>query len=87
MEEAASYFGWYESELIHGLLQTEDYARAVIRAGNPGADDKEIEQRVHVRMARQALLTRSLLEAVLLQQSQPDLADGGIGRDCVPEPV
>src|SRR5918998_2866089 len=58
LEEAASYFSWYESELIPGLLQTEDYARAVIQADNPGVDDTEIEQRVHVRIARQALLTR-----------------------------
>ncbi|HEV7450482.1 MAG TPA: helix-turn-helix transcriptional regulator [Pseudonocardiaceae bacterium] len=58
LEEAASHFSWYESELIPGLLQTEDYARAVIQADNPGVDDTEIEQRVHVRIARQALLTR-----------------------------
>ncbi|MBA2472423.1 MAG: hypothetical protein H0V41_09350 [Pseudonocardiales bacterium] len=41
-----------------GLFQTEDYARAVIRADNPGVEDAEIERRVHVRIARQALLTR-----------------------------
>jgi transcriptional regulator with XRE-family HTH domain len=58
LEEAASSFSWYESELVPGLLQTEDYARAVIRADNPGLGDTEIEQRVHVRMARQALLSR-----------------------------
>ncbi|MGH4002130.1 MAG: helix-turn-helix domain-containing protein [Pseudonocardiaceae bacterium] len=58
LEEAASSISWYESELIPGLLQIEDYARAVIRADNPEVDDREIEQRVHVRMARQALLTR-----------------------------
>ncbi|MGH3920128.1 MAG: helix-turn-helix domain-containing protein [Pseudonocardiaceae bacterium] len=58
LEEAASHFSWYESELVPGLLQTEDYARTVIRADNPGVDDAEIDQRVHLRMARQALLTR-----------------------------
>ncbi len=58
LEEAASHFCWYESELVPGLLQTEDYARAVIKADNPGVDDAEIEQRVSVRMARQTLLTR-----------------------------
>jgi hypothetical protein len=58
LEEAASHFSWYESELVPGLFQTEDYARAVIRADNPGVDDNEIERRVHVRLARQALLTR-----------------------------
>jgi transcriptional regulator with XRE-family HTH domain len=65
LEEAASYFSWYESELIPGLLQTEDYARAVIRADNPGVDEQEIERRVHVRMARQALLTRVTSPPVL----------------------
>lgn len=58
LEEAASHFSWYESELVPGLFQTEDYARAVIRADNPSVDDVEIERRVHVRLARQALLTR-----------------------------
>ncbi|MGH8878214.1 MAG: helix-turn-helix domain-containing protein [Stackebrandtia sp.] len=58
LEEAASHFAGYQSELVPGLLQTEDYARAVIRAHRPDMDDAEIERRVSVRMARQALLTR-----------------------------
>jgi transcriptional regulator with XRE-family HTH domain len=59
LEEAASQLSWYESELVPGLLQTEDYARSVIKAGNPDVDDEEIDRRVHVRMARQALVRRS----------------------------
>jgi len=58
LEEAASHFAWYESELVPGLLQTEDYARTVIRADKPGVDEAEIERRVNVRMARQTLLSR-----------------------------
>ncbi|HKE99732.1 MAG TPA: helix-turn-helix transcriptional regulator [Actinomycetes bacterium] len=58
LEEAASHLAWYESELVPGLLQTEDYARALIRADNPKESDAEIERRVHLRIARQALLTR-----------------------------
>ena len=58
LEEAASHFAWYGSDLVPGLLQTEDYARTVIRAGHPDMDDTEIERRVSVRMARQTLLTR-----------------------------
>ena len=46
----------YESLLVPGLLQTEDYARAVIRAGFPTADRDEIERRVEVRVARQEVL-------------------------------
>src|SRR5579859_3041333 len=32
LEEAASQLAWYEPELVPGLLQTADYARAVIKA-------------------------------------------------------
>jgi transcriptional regulator with XRE-family HTH domain len=46
----------YESLLIPGLLQTEDYARAVIRGGFPTASRDEIERRVAVRMERQEVL-------------------------------
>ena len=59
LEEAASAMSWYESELAPGLLQTEAYAHALIHADNPGVDDDEIDRRVHVRIARQALLTRA----------------------------
>jgi transcriptional regulator with XRE-family HTH domain len=58
LEEAASQLSWYESELVPGLLQTEDYARTLIAADNPGVSDQEINRRVQVRIARQALLTR-----------------------------
>lgn len=58
LEEAASQIAWYESELVTGLFQTEDYARAVIRADNPGVSDEEIDRRVHLRMTRQALVRR-----------------------------
>ena len=46
----------YESLLIPGLLQTEDYARAVIRGGFPTASRDEIERRVEVRIERQEVL-------------------------------
>ena len=58
LEESASQLCSYSSELVPGLLQTEAYARTLIRADNAGVSDEEIERRVHVRIARQALLTR-----------------------------
>jgi transcriptional regulator with XRE-family HTH domain len=58
LEEAASSFSWYESELIPGLLQTKAYAHTLIKADNPEVDEEEINRRVGLRMARQALLTR-----------------------------
>jgi transcriptional regulator with XRE-family HTH domain len=49
----------YESLFVPGLLQTEDYARAVTSAGLPGASADEVDRRVEVRMQRQAVLTSS----------------------------
>ena len=55
--EGEAHSVWnYESLFIPGLLQTEDYARAVIRGGLPNASRDEVERRVEVRMERQALL-------------------------------
>lgn len=58
MEEAAAELDTYEAELVPGLLQTEDYVRALIRLHNPDSDDSEVERRVTVRIERQSLLTR-----------------------------
>ncbi|WP_447004272.1 DUF5753 domain-containing protein [Saccharothrix isguenensis] len=43
----------FEIDLIPGLLQTEDYARAVIRAANPGIGHEVLDQRVELRTKRQ----------------------------------
>jgi hypothetical protein len=43
-------------QFVPGLLQVEDYARAVIKLGFPEARDSELEQRVDLRMARQRCL-------------------------------
>jgi transcriptional regulator with XRE-family HTH domain len=58
LEEAAARLLWYETELVPGLFQTADYARALIRADNRGVGDEEIERRVQLRIARQSLITR-----------------------------
>src|SRR5262249_13958144 len=56
LEEAAILIRGYEVQLVPGLLQTEDYARAVtlLEYSNP----KEISRRVSLRMTRQAILAR-----------------------------
>jgi hypothetical protein len=48
----------YESLFIPGLLQTEDYARAVITGVLPGAAPDQVAQRVQARVERQQLLDR-----------------------------
>ncbi len=45
----------YHPSLVHGLLQTENYARAVIRTDDMLSDD-EVERRVAARMDRQSIL-------------------------------
>lgn len=47
----------YESLFIPGLLQTEDYARAVMRGILPQASTDQVESRVTARMERQVLLS------------------------------
>ncbi len=58
LEEAASQIRTFEMQFIPGLLQTEDYARAVTRLGRADAPDWETERRVRLRLARQAVLAR-----------------------------
>ena len=58
LEEAAALIRTYEVQFIPGLLQTEEYARAVISLGNSASPAEEIEQRVSLRITRQKLLTR-----------------------------
>jgi transcriptional regulator with XRE-family HTH domain len=58
LESAASEIRIYEVNLIPGLLQTEDYARAVIRAGMMNSPSEDVERSVALRMARQPAVTR-----------------------------
>jgi transcriptional regulator with XRE-family HTH domain len=48
----------YESLFVPGLLQTEDYARAVIKGVLPLASDEDIDRRVGARIQRQEVLAR-----------------------------
>jgi transcriptional regulator with XRE-family HTH domain len=57
-ESEASTISNYESLFIPGLLQTEDYTRAVIRGTLPHATEEQVENRVAARMERQAVLAK-----------------------------
>ncbi|MFW5420197.1 helix-turn-helix domain-containing protein [Nocardiopsis sp. CNT-189] len=46
----------YNPMLIPGLLQTEAYARTILRAGQPGYTDEQIEEQVAARIERQSVL-------------------------------
>lgn len=58
LESEANLIRAYEPHYVPGLLQTPDYASAVLRAGMPHASDEEIERAVALRTERQALLSR-----------------------------
>jgi transcriptional regulator with XRE-family HTH domain len=59
LEGAAQIIRSYEPHFVPGLLQTEEYARAVMEAGTIGQGGAEtIERHVSLRMARQRLLER-----------------------------
>ncbi|CAL9497728.1 hypothetical protein SUDANB178_03335 [Streptomyces sp. enrichment culture] len=53
LEGAASLIRVYEVQFVHGLLQTEEYAREVVRRGMKGASAADIERRVALRLERQ----------------------------------
>ncbi len=57
LEDAATLIRTYEVQFIPGLLQTEDYARAVMGVGHASAAE-EVERRVRLRTERQRLLNR-----------------------------
>ncbi len=81
-EREATSIWWYEISLVPGLLQTQQYARALIDNRIPPLDEETVEERVAARMDRQAIFTEPkppvglsfvLYEAVL----RSPLADGG----------
>jgi transcriptional regulator with XRE-family HTH domain len=45
----------YQCQVVHGLLQTEEYARALIRAAHPRATQDRVQALVAARMARQTI--------------------------------
>ncbi|MBT2397338.1 helix-turn-helix transcriptional regulator [Streptomyces sp. ISL-100] len=56
LEGAASLIRIYEVQFVHGLLQTESYAHAVVSRGMPQASAAEVDRRVALRLERQKVL-------------------------------
>src|SRR5580700_1942994 len=57
LEAAASFIREYELQFVPGLLQTEGYARAVIRLGT-SVTEEEVIRRAQARVSRQEILRR-----------------------------
>ncbi len=64
IEAEAKTLRWYEPLLVPGLLQTEDYAKAIL-AARPGAEQDDLDEQVAARLARQTVLERVQLWFVL----------------------
>lgn len=80
LERAATQLRSWQPMVVDGLLQTEEYARAILRASRPRDTDAAIDQLVTARIARQEVLTRD---------DPPDLwviIDEGVLRRPVGEP-
>ena len=58
LEAAAMLIRTYQAQLVPGLLQTEEYTRAVIHGAQLDDSPEEAERRVALRIGRQTLLTR-----------------------------
>lgn len=89
LEESAGIIRAYEPHCVPGLLQTADYARALLRVGFPNAAADELERRVALRMERQSLLTRPspprlwvVIEETVLRRpvGGPDVMRGQLDR-------
>lgn len=75
LEQEAKAITYYSMSYIYGLLQSDDYARAIIRGVYPHMDDQVLKERVEARIRRQELLERAsrprlrvLLDEVVLRR-------------------
>lgn len=59
LEQTASTMRTYEPTVLPGLLQTPDYAEAILRADISERTDRDVARLVAMRLERQAVLTRT----------------------------
>lgn len=88
LEGAASLIRSYEPHFVPGLLQTEEYARGVMRSGAIGQTRPEdIERYVALRMERQSLLTRRDAPRVWIVMDETALRRPVGGSDVMREQI
>jgi hypothetical protein len=74
LETYATELWAYEPDVIHGLLQTEDYALAVERSSGPNRDETQMQAHAQLRMLRrQWLQERSPQVVVHIVLGEPAL--------------
>ncbi|MFE1414694.1 helix-turn-helix domain-containing protein [Streptomyces sp. NPDC085524] len=72
-ERQAVEIGAYRVHGIHGLLQTEDYARALFEMRQPAYSQDEVERYVAARMARHAIFAREPAPSLSIVQEEATL--------------
>lgn len=79
LERSAVSLYTYSTLVLHGLLQTKNYASTVLGAYCPLLEPDEVQRRVDARIARQALFTRipSAQLAFVIEESVLDRPIGG----------
>ncbi|MFH8991149.1 Scr1 family TA system antitoxin-like transcriptional regulator [Streptomyces sp. NPDC017940] len=75
LEREALALSWYDNQVLPGLLQTPDYARAVFHNEVPVLSDDEIALRTAARMERQEILQRKEPPTVSFVISEATLLD------------
>ncbi|MCP3819861.1 helix-turn-helix transcriptional regulator [Streptomyces sp. A3M-1-3] len=73
LEAEAVELGAYGNHNIHGLLQTEEYARALFDMRRPAYSRDEVDRQVEARMARRAIFDRSPAPALTFVQEEVTL--------------
>lgn len=66
LEQKAVSLWLYATLVVHGLFQTEAYARALIGGGYPPLPEERVEELVEARMARKALFDREPMALIEL---------------------
>ncbi|WP_411140386.1 helix-turn-helix domain-containing protein [Streptomyces sp. x-80] len=69
LERKASRILAYSTNLVTGIVQTDDYARAVFRTSNPRATAEGIEDKVAARLRRRAVFDLDTLLWVILHEA------------------
>ncbi|MCX4486226.1 helix-turn-helix transcriptional regulator [Streptomyces anulatus] len=64
LEQGAISLQLFATNVVHGLFQTEAYARALIGGGYPPLSDQRVEELVQLRMERKALFDRDPLPMI-----------------------
>jgi len=80
-ERQAISLSWYDALVVPGLLQTEEYARALLSSRLPAYDEDELETKLAGRISRQEILQRRIPPTMSFVVWEPALLWPNGGRE------